>query len=846
MVDFKYADLFKKDSVDKQLQIAFDSGTITNTELHQGQFELNESLCSEENLRFGSCEASSIKFRISNISTPLTGNWLTVTETLDGNTDVSFSYGKYKVSSDKPTADRRFRDIVAYDAMYDILNAEVSAWYNTILPEADSVVTMKEFRDSFFSYFGIEQEEVTLVNDSMIVTKTIDPSQLSGKTVITSICEINGCFGHIGRNGKFQYVYLPDSILGVISNAEEISSNIYTNAEYEDFTTEKITKLQIRKEENDIGCIYGTGDNCYIVQDNFLLYGKSSYELENIAQNLYGAISNVQYCPARVLAKGNPCLEVGDGVYFTTNGKTIYTYVLQRTLKGIQALRDTYDADGEQYQSENVNSVHESIIQLKGKSNALERSIEETKSTIKDVESGLQTKITQNASSISAEITRATGAETGLSNRISATENKFSVKIEEIQKEIDGEIVTYNVPYVPTLLNYPAWDFTYNIPCDGTVACTDVPMIYNDEYYSRNARSVVFNEVTSMSYRFTKGENGEWYWRDIGDTDFGIAMQKISELEITTDSISATVEQNQIYNNQQISSMSSRITQTAESITSEVSRATNAESSLSSKINQTAEQIELKVTKGEVSSQLSIESGQVTLKSNRFVLESTNCSISKDGSITAKNVDLSGKITTSSGEIGGFTIGTSSLYTIAASSLGGIGVHVGTDGISCASSGTSSVIKSDGSAEFRTNDGIKIYSSSSNYTYIKPSGITIKNSTYTDTTYTEKTIDCYSSFEINSYNGITIDVKSIGTRNVKILAGSLTYADFETTTSYIYGGNTGLSVGRSGSKLGFFGSTGDSKKSITVISTTSSATASSCATKINEILTALKAYNLIG
>ena len=53
MVDFQYADLFKKDSVDKQLQIAFDSGTITNTELHQGQFELNESLCSEDNLRFG-------------------------------------------------------------------------------------------------------------------------------------------------------------------------------------------------------------------------------------------------------------------------------------------------------------------------------------------------------------------------------------------------------------------------------------------------------------------------------------------------------------------------------------------------------------------------------------------------------------------------------------------------------------------------------------------------------------------------------------------------------------------------------------------------------------------------
>ena len=269
MVDFKYADLYLKDSVDKQLSISFDGGEITNTELHQGRFELNESLCSEKQLRFGSCESSSIKFRISNIFTQLAGKWLTITEALDGNTDSLFSFGKYKVNSDKPTADRRYRDIVAYDAMYDILNADVADWYNTILPNADSTVTMKEFRDSFITYFGLEQEEVTLVNDSMIVAKTVEPSQMSGKTVITAICEINGCFGHIGRNGKFQYIHLKEMSDGLYPsntlyplddlypadpmNAERISKSHYISAEYEDYVTERITKLQIRQEENDIG-----------------------------------------------------------------------------------------------------------------------------------------------------------------------------------------------------------------------------------------------------------------------------------------------------------------------------------------------------------------------------------------------------------------------------------------------------------------------------------------------------------------------------------------------------------------------------------------------------------------
>lgn len=45
--------------------------------------------------------------------------------------------------------------------------------------------------------------------------------------------------------------------------------------------------------------------------------------------------------------------------------------------------------------------------------------------------------------------------------------------------------------------------------------------------------------------------------------------------------------------------------------------------------------------------------------------------------------------------------------------------------------------------------------------------------------------------------------------------------------------------------VGFFGGSGSSKKSVSTISSTSSATAANCATKINEVINALKAYNLL-
>lgn len=441
MVDYKYAEMYTQDSVDKQVKIKYDGGVITNEELFSESVELTESLCSESELRFGCCEASALKFKVANIMIPLSGKWLSVSETLAGNTDVAFSFGRYKVYSDKPTADRRYRDVVAYDAMYDIINADVADWYNTILPDKTSTVTLKQFRTSFIAHFGLEQEEIELVNDDMIVEKTIEPSEISGKDVITAICELNGCFGHIGRDGKFHYVFLPKYIEGLYpaddlypadnlyprdSSATKIGNHLYISCKYEDFVTHKIDKLQIRQEENDIGAIIGTGSNCYIVEDNFLVYGKSAKDLESVANNLFGVITEISYRPFETECKGNPCLEVGDAVRLATKYEIVESYILKRTLKGIQALRDTYTAEGVEEYAEKVNSVNKLITQLKGKTNTLERTVEMTRSEIKDVENGLASTITQTAEEIRSEI--------------EDTKNGLQSSIEQTAESIKSEV----------------------------------------------------------------------------------------------------------------------------------------------------------------------------------------------------------------------------------------------------------------------------------------------------------------------------------------------------------------------------------------------------------------------
>jgi hypothetical protein len=651
MVEYKYSDLFWKDSIDKQVKIAYDGGIITNEDLYSEEFELGESLCSESELRFGCCEAGVLKFKVANIFQPLKDKYLTVTETINGNTDAPFEFGRYKVYSDKPTADRRYREITAYDAMYDIINAEVSDWYNVLLPDKTSAVTMKQFRTSFISHFGLEQEEIDLVNDSMVVEKTIEPSELSGKDVITAICEINGCFGHIGRNGKFKYVFLPKYIQGLWPandlypadnlyprnpNTERIGSFLYINCEYEDYVTQNITKIQIRQKENDIGAIVGTGNNCYIVEDNFLVYGKSAEDLEDIAGNMFSIISDVSYRPFSAECKGNPCLEVGDAVRLATRYEIIESYVLKRTLKGIQALRDEYEATGEEYRSTQANSVHKSIIQLKGKTNVLTRTIEETNSKITDVESGLSSEIKQTATDIRAEVKNTAD---GLSSSIEQTASSIRSEVSDSVNNLSSSI-QQNAESIATEVkraNEAEGNLSTKITQTAESITSEVSKNYETKENATNTKTELESSIKQTADGFTaelskQVTETKQYAESAAETaesnakqdtadklkDYSTTTEMNTRINATAEGISAEVTRKlQSYSTTE--QMNSAIRQTADSINTEVSKKVNGDEIIS-KINQSAENV-------------SIEANKINL--NGAVTTNQNFKIGLDGSMEA-------------------------------------------------------------------------------------------------------------------------------------------------------------------------------------------------------------------
>lgn len=436
MINSSLKEKYWDSSTDKQMVISVvgTNQKIDNSMLEIGTFALEESLCSESELKFGACEANCVKFTARNTAGNIIGKTISIEETIEGDSENPMPYGVFKVASDVPTADRTKRQITAYDAMYDIINTDVKSWYAGL----SFPMTLKQFRDSFFAHLGIAQVETSLVNDSMTVNKTIvatqtddssavtEESAISGKTVVTAICEINGCFGNINREGKFEYVFLKaitsalypaedlfpaDNVFPSDANTESMTGH-YITFDYEGFQSKAITQLEIKTSEDNAGAIVGTAGNNYSITGNFLVSDKTGAELEQIANNLLPIMKQAAYTPIKsCTCVGNPCLTLGEPIRFNTTREIVETYLLQRTLTGVQSKRDSISAQGTQTHSAKVNSIRDTIESVERRTGKLERNADHLLSTYEDLEQQTSSKFEQTAKSISAEVNRAQKAE---------------------------------------------------------------------------------------------------------------------------------------------------------------------------------------------------------------------------------------------------------------------------------------------------------------------------------------------------------------------------------------------------------------------------------------------------
>lgn len=502
----------------KDLTLSFEDGTsLSNQNIVAESMSIEQILCDEEQLTFGLCNAACFKVQIVNSNTSRVGLSVTPTITahMNGN-DYSVQLGVFRIVEDKVTDDRLYRNIVAYDSLYDILNENYVSWYNALT----FPMTLKQFRDSFFTHIGINQAQTTLVNDSMTVEKTVKLDEFSGGQILKMICEINGVFGCMDSQDRFRYISFTDSIglypednlypedylypeetrnIAYVGNTGDYVSGSFV---YEDYVVQEITGLAIVEDENDTSYLYGTDYNLYKITGNYLLFGKNAASLQTVANNFLGLVGNFLYKPAKVTLRGKPWIELGDVVKITGKNTSVFP-VLTRTMTGITALYDTYEAKGNKFYEFLANTTSDVMEKLLSRTMRMERNVDGFYQEFQQFESDTagnftsqSTRITQTAEAITSEANRASTAEGNLSTRITQTADSITSEVTRATTK-EGQL--------QTSITQNATAITTKVSKDGVISSIN----QSAEAVTIDANRININGTVSANGYFEIDSNGK-------------------------------------------------------------------------------------------------------------------------------------------------------------------------------------------------------------------------------------------------------------------------------------------------------------------------------------------------
>lgn len=217
-------------------------------------------------------------------------------------------------------------------------------------------------------YFSYEYPKPT-IDDIVSVG-----SDVTIRDIVRSICEMCGCFFRLDRQGFPVFIYpsehglypsnelFPaDDLFPKKSSEMTMPTSYYISAQYSDSISADFGGVQVLVDT--IGSSGGVcrweywsvedNDNAYVIDDNIFLCAEGlvsdptqTADVLTILENMYGRIGNIRYTPFTAETIGTPFLESGDRFTLLTKTSGFESFIFERKLTGIQALRDHFEARG--------------------------------------------------------------------------------------------------------------------------------------------------------------------------------------------------------------------------------------------------------------------------------------------------------------------------------------------------------------------------------------------------------------------------------------------------------------------------------------------------------------------
>lgn len=254
--------------------------------------------------------------------------------------------------------------------------------------------------------------------------------------------------------------------------------------------------------------------------------------------------------------------------------------------------------------------------------------------------------------------------------------DSYEITLSDLYQQTNDNFMVYTVTETPTKDNYPAVDWFIPIyPSDDLFPDDNLTWTYSNDEYAKHHGAIAYNETAQKTWRWTKDDNGDWFWKEVSNTQLAYMLNQNASLKINLNSISTELTQtkkNLTDNYSTTTTMINKITQEINDNGSSISLALSGTYAKSSDLESyaTKTSLDLYIKKdpktGELKSAIEAIAdtinitarGGLNLSGNRFTLNSTNTSITADGTITCSN------LIANSGNVGGWKVSKDSISTI--------------------------------------------------------------------------------------------------------------------------------------------------------------------------------------
>ena len=314
--------------------------------------------------------------------------------------------GTFPVAKASNIDDKRVR-VLLYDAVRQ--TDPPIAFDGSIFP-----ISLGDFAAWICAQTSVSLHSTVFANSDYIIQTGFE-ANTTGRTLLKYIAQAAGCFVVANTDGEIEF------------RTYQSASNPLSLDRYFDpltvggYVSPSWDKLTVKVSEDDLGVTYGTGENEYTIVNNPVLYGLTADDEETrqtVLSNILANITGMEYQGISVQALGNPAIQVGDIISVTSPDNVVYSlpvmYQYWEYNGGMsQTLRSFATEPGDAVA---VGEINQEIIALQLKSNELSRNLDETRSTITNIETQLgqtETQISeliQTVSGISATITQSGGS----------------------------------------------------------------------------------------------------------------------------------------------------------------------------------------------------------------------------------------------------------------------------------------------------------------------------------------------------------------------------------------------------------------------------------------------------